>query len=341
MTAMKVRAVPNFSHLARMTDERGLFEQAEYDVPRREHGYCVDDAARALVIVSREPLGDAVVAQLAIVYLNFVLDAVRSDGCSHNRMGVDGTWRDEPAVGDWWGRALWGLGTAASRMATPGLRAQAVVGFRRLAQQRTTDARAMTFAAIGAGALLRSHPDESAARSLMVDAVAVIGHRRQDSGWPWPEPRLRYANGAVAEALILAGDRLKEPKILERGVELLRFLLSTETRDGRLSVTPTSGRGPRDVRPAFDQLPIEVAALADACATAYQVTGDPHWLTGVNLAWRWFLGDNDAGVLMFDPSTGGAYDGLHAHGASLNQGAEATLAMLSTVQRAGDAYRMR
>jgi hypothetical protein len=37
---------------------------------------------------------------------------------------------------------------------------------------------------------------------------------------------------------------------------------------------------------------------------------------------------------MFDPGTGGGYDGLERHGRNENQGAESTLAMLSTAQQA-------
>jgi hypothetical protein len=55
---------------------------------------------------------------------------------------------------------------------------------------------------------------------------------------------------------------------------------------------------------------------------------------GVSLAWDWFLGDNDSATPMFDPRTGGGYDGLERHGRNLNQGAESTLAMLATAQQA-------
>ena len=37
---------------------------------------------------------------------------------------------------------------------------------------------------------------------------------------------------------------------------------------------------------------------------------------------------------MWDPETGGGFDGLHADGVNLNQGAESTLAVLSTLQHA-------
>ena len=42
---------------------------------------------------------------------------------------------------------------------------------------------------------------------------------------------------------------------------------------------------------------------------------------------------------MWDPRTGGGYDGLTAHGPNLNQGAESTLALISTLQHARTAGR--
>ena len=85
-------------------------------------------------------------------------------------------------------------------------------------------------------------------------------------------------------------------------------------------------------RARHDQQPIEVAALADACVTAAAVTGEACWDTAVRLAGAWFLGDNDAGTPMWDPATGGGYDGLTPQGPNLNQGAESTLALISTLQ---------
>ena len=82
----------------------------------------------------------------------------------------------------------------------------------------------------------------------------------------------------------------------------------------------------------FDQQPIEVAALADACARAQIVDGNRRWADGITAAANWFLGDNDGGVVMWDPTTGGAFDGLEVGGANLNQGTESTLALLSTLQ---------
>jgi hypothetical protein len=336
------RLRPVFDHLAALTDERGLFEHALHAAPRLEHGYCVDDAARALIVTCREPEPDAIVRRLRDTYLEFVLAAVRPDGTCHNRMDIAGRWVDEPSLGDWWGRAVWALGIAAAQPNTAHVRARALAGFRVAAQQRSPFARSMTFAALGAGELLRVRPAEEAARSLLGDALRAVDTNAGIRDWPWPEPRLRYANGAVVEALLIAGEKLPDPAALARGLDLLRFLLRQETRDGHLSVTPVGGRGPDDeIAPGFDQQPIEVAAIADACATAYRITADPRWLAGVSQSWRWFLGHNDSGAAMFDPDTGGGYDGLESDGRNLNQGAESTVAMLSTAQHARRIQELR
>jgi hypothetical protein len=326
---------PVFDHLERLTDDRGLFEHALRSVPRREHGYCVDDVARGLVVLCHEPMPGPAARRLARCYLAFILDALDPAGACHNRMTVDGQWRDEAATGDWWGRALWGLGVAATSAQTAGMRARALGGFRIAAQCRSPHIRSMAFAALGAAELLRVRPGELAARRLLADTVTMIGGRGDgDPRWPWPEERLSYANASIAEALIVAGEALPDGQALSRGLSLLEFLLRTQTRGGHLSVTPVGGRGREDAGPGFDQQPIEVSALADACGSALRITGQSRWLTGVSLTWGWFLGDNDSATPMFDPRTGGGYDGLERHGRNLNQGAESTLAMLATAQQA-------
>jgi hypothetical protein len=65
----------------------------------------------------------------------------------------------------------------------------------------------------------------------------------------------------------------------------------------------------------------------------HQTSWEPR-LAGVGAAAAWFIGDNDAGEPMCDPDTGGGYDGLHADGVNSNQGAESTLAVISTLQHA-------
>ncbi len=194
----------------------------------------------------------------------------------------------------------------------------------------------MAFAALGAGELLRARPAEISARALLQDAAVMImsNNPGRTAAVAVAGGRMRYGNGSLVEALLLAGTELPDPAAREHGLQLLDFLLRTETCDGHLSVTPVDGRGPGDAVPQFDQQPIEVAALADACARAIESSDDPRWQTGLESAWSWFLGDNDNGTPMFDPRTGAGFDGLLPVGHNLNQGAESTLAVLSTAQHA-------
>jgi hypothetical protein len=134
--------------------------------------------------------------------------------------------------------------------------------------------------------------------------------------------------------MIAAGTVLDDAALQRRGLDLLEWLVDYETVDGHFSPTPVGGRGADDVRPAFDQQPIEVSSLADACARAAAADPSPQWPDGVRRAAAWFDGDNDSGQVMWDAQTGGGFDGLHADGVNRNQGTESTLAVLSTMQHA-------
>ena len=138
----------------------------------------------------------------------------------------------------------------------------------------------------------------------------------------------------LAEATIGAGSALGEPVVVDRGLDMLDWLLDHETRGGHLSVTASGGADRHTVAPQFDQQPIEVAALADACWTAFALTGSRRYADAIALAAAWFAGTNDVGAVMHDPATGGGYDGLTASGVNVNQGAESTIAFVSTMQPA-------
>jgi hypothetical protein len=316
---------PSFRHLRRLTDAGGLHEHARGTIPHRLHGYCVDDAARALVVVCRE--GTAEVADLREQYLAFVLGAQADDGRVRNRRGTDLRWRGRPSTEDCWGRALWGLGSAADDP-------RALAAFERGAVLRSPHRRSMAFAALGAAEVVARRPGHAVALDLLAAAAAAIGSPATAAGWPWPEPRLTYANAALPDALLAAGAALGAPGPVGDGLVLLGWLLDLQTREGRLSVVPSGGRGPTDSAPAFDQQPIEVAALADACARAHALTGHERWREGVDRAAAWFLGANDADTALHDAASGGGCDGIHRSGRNDNQGAESTLALVSTWQQA-------
>jgi len=325
---------PPFRHLMRITDHISLLEQTEGMVPRHQDGYSTDDAARGLMIVCREPSPRDELITLARRYLYFLTAAQAADGRFHSHLGYDRRWRDEPRTGDGWGLALWGLGTAAARGPAAAIREESLARFDGSAPLRSEWPHAMAFAALGAAEVLTVLPGHSAARALLADAVGVIGEPPADPGWPWPAPRLSYANAAIAEAVIVAGQQLGDAQVLSNGLRMLDWLLAGETRQGHLSVVPAGGWGQGEQRPGFEQLPIEVATLADACVRAAAVTGDTGWLGGVGLSVAWFLGDNDARTPMFNEHSGGGHDGLGPAGRNRNQGAQSTLAMVSVLQHA-------
>jgi hypothetical protein len=325
-----------FTHLTRLSDDTGLFEHAHCATPLREHGYCLDDVARGLVVLCRQPPPWHLAGPsdpLAERYLAFVVHAQSVDGRFHNRLGFDRRWQDEPGLGDWWGRALWALGTAAVRSPLPWVRDHASHAFDSSAMQRSPWPRSMAFAALGASEILTAHPAHQGAIDLLADAAKMIERREPGSDWPWPEDRLGYANAVLPEVLIAAGQLLLDAEAGYQGLELLEWLLATESEPGHLSPTGSQGWRTGQPRPGFDQQPLEAAALADACARAFEVNGDVRWVAGVERAVGWFLGENDRQVALHDQRSGGGYDGLHPQGHSVNQGAESTLALISTLQQ--------
>ncbi len=325
---------PSFAHIVTMSDGIGTYEHAEYSAARVEEGYCTDDMARLLIATCRQPQPDGTVVGLARMAFRFLSDAQGVDGKVRSRRAAGGRWQRRRVVEDCWGRTMWAFGTATRHAPDAWMRDSASTTFDRGLEQRSPWPRAMAFAALGAAEVLSVQPRHIGARRLLADTVDVIGRPADDPAWSWPEPRLTYANAALAEALITAGSLLRRPDVLDDGLAALRWLLIRETLDGHLSPTSAAGAGPDDVAPMFDQQPIEAATMADACARAHVITGDSAWLEGIELASGWFLGANDVGVTVGDIERGAGYDGLEAGGVNRNEGAESTLALIMTLQHA-------
>jgi len=326
---------PRFEHLLDLSDGAGVFEHAKGTVVRREHGYCTDDVARALVVLMREPERPPRLERLAETCLSFLERAQLPDGRFHNRRSTAGEWLDAVGPDDATGRALWAAGAAAAAATTREQRARA----RRLLEAgagfRSQWPRANAFAVLGAVALLAAAPARPAGAHILLGATAAgLGRVSRDRAWPWPEPRLTYANPTLAEARIAAGVELGDDQLLAEGLELLDWLVEVETRGDHFSFTPVDGWARGEARPGFDQQPVEAGAMADACARAFDATGDAMWVDRALLAARWFLGRNDVGVPLLDSRTGGCRDGLERDGVNENEGAESTIASISAMQQA-------
>lgn len=324
-------AQPCFDHLHRLSGRFGVFEHALYDAPRRSLGYTTDDVARVLVVLGRESGFDLDTARLFNRCLDFVI-AGRIEGGWHNRLSRTGRWLDRRGADDAHGRALWGLGISLRKGAHPDqerISSMLVRG----TDLDTPSPRANAYALLGLTAAIPVLGDD--VPSQLWRRLEVFRSRVPGPGpapWPWPEARLAYANARIPEALIAVGTVLDDAAVTRDGLDLLDWLVETETLDGRFSFTPVGGRGPGDERPAFDQQPIEAWAMVDACARAYRATGDGTWSVRAIAAAEWFMGRNDIDAMVYDPSTGAGFDGIHPDRVNANRGAESTLAALGALQ---------
>ena len=166
--------------------------------------------------------------------------------------------------------------------------------------------------------------------------LAQLLRENSTGDWTWFEDVMTYDNGRLPQALIAAGSHLKDDDLLRNGLGALDWLidLQTDPEDGHISLVGTDGwcrRGQERAR--FDQQPVEIPALMDACYEALRATGEKRWLAAMENCFSWFLGRNDVHSALCDLSTGGCFDGIHHMGVNQNQGGESTLSWLLSLHR--------
>jgi hypothetical protein len=223
---------PIFDHLLRLTDRRGTLEHARLAEPLPEHGYCTDDVARVLVVATRDHGPDRILNGLAGVALRFLNHAQALTGACRNRMDSAGSWVDEPALEDAWGRCVWGLGTAAARSNVAWARQSAIMQFERAAQERSACPRAMAFAALGAAELLTFDPKHRAARALLTDYAASVPASGQR-----PDVAVARAAIDIRERRSAGGDDRRRCRARRRG--------DASTRTGSVGVADRIRNGRR------------------------------------------------------------------------------------------------
>ncbi len=328
-------------HLRIMTDSTGLAQHAVWAIPDRRHGYCTDDNARALVVAMwqwdlRE---DPAVRSLISTYLAFLVHAFNEEQHRfRNFMSYSRQWLEEVGSEDSHARGIMACGITAELARYDSTLGLAVRLFKDALPvvEDFTSPRAWAVTIVGVDAYLRRFPDDAAAlRMLELLAGRLLAQYRAFSrdGWVFVEDALTWGNACLPHGLLVAGARLGSVEMQGVALECLRWLLAIQTaRDGHLSVIGNQGwyvRGGKRAR--FDQQPIEVMNLAEACSAAYRITRDRSWLTEIRRCLEWFLGRNDLATPLYDVSTGGCRDGLNAGGVNANQGGESTLAWLTTL----------
>lgn len=334
---------PRFDHLRVLTDDTGILQHARFEIPDRDHGYCTDDNARALIVALNAqhvlPDGDEL-SQLSRRYLGFLQQALnRDNGRFRNFMTYDRRWQEEAGSEDSHGRAVWALGQTVLDSPSQGMAAAAMSLFE-LALPRAMELgslRACAHAILGVDAYLRRFGGATEVRkahNVLLDRMLAMFPPVLDSAWPWPENLLTYANGIVPHALLVGGARNGNERATELGLRTLSWLteIQTDARGGHFVPIGNNGWFYRDgFQARFDQQPIEVQHMTSAHLEAFSLTGDAQWLDEARRCFEWFLGRNDLRQPVCDHATGGCRDGLQAEGLNQNQGAESTLAWLHSL----------
>jgi hypothetical protein len=230
------------------------------------------------------------------------------------------------------GRALWALGAVVGRAGDPGRHSLAGDLFHAAlpAVSTFTSPRSWAYMLLGVEEYLRAFQGDSTVEGLreeLAERLLGLFHRTSRPEWPWFEDSLTYCNARLPQALFVSGFRMRRPDMIEAGLQSLRWLMSLQVSpEGDFAAIGSDGFYRRGGTPAaFDQQPVEAGVTNSACLDAYRISGDASWLEPARRAFDWFLGRNHLQQWLYDASTGGCRDGLHADRVNRNQGAEATL----------------
>jgi glycosyltransferase involved in cell wall biosynthesis len=339
-------------HILVMTDDTGILQHATFNVPRYADGYCLDDNARALLVMALvEDAGTEdpkLVRELTSRYLGFVSYAFNPDtGRFRNFMSYNRNWVEDLGSEDSQGRSVWALGALVGRSSDPGCRSLASQLFQSAlhAVPGFSSPRAWAYALLGVDEYLRAFAGDSHIQTILKvlsERLLNLYRRTGRPDFPWFEDRLTYCNARLPNALLVSGAWMEHDEMIAAGLRSLAFLVAEQrSAEGYFAPIGSNGfyvRGGR--RAAFDQQPVEACATISACLEAQRITGDAQWAEHARRAFNWFVGENQLERPLYDPQTGGCRDGLHADRVNENQGAESSLCFLLSLLEMRAAHRV-
>jgi hypothetical protein len=251
-------------------------------------------------------------------------------------LGYDRRWLEDVGSEDSHGRALWALGKVLGLSRNAGLRGAAGRLFEAAVKpvQTFTSPRSWAFSILGMQAYLDWFPGDRTmqqARNELAEKLLDIYDRSATPTWQWFEKSLSYSNARLSQALILAGWRSGNLRMVEAGTASLKWLVSQQHRDDPQVFVPIGSNGfyiEGSDKARFDQQPVEASATVSACLEVSRLTEEAQWYDEARSVFQWFMGKNDLGLPLYDELTGGCRDGLHPDRINENQGAESTLSFL-------------
>jgi glycosyltransferase involved in cell wall biosynthesis len=330
-----ITATPGLAGMFGMCDGTGILQHAIGIVPDRHHGYCLDDNARALMLMNlAASLPERERTQWSQTFASFIQHAWNpGKGAFRNFMGYDRVWCEEQGSEDSNGRALWALGQTIECSPDKEMRNWAWRLYDTALPHgaELASPRAIAFTMLGAASVLRASPDHRPSRNALAAGADVLNRlldsaRRPD--WAWFEAVLGYDNPRLSQALIEAGLVLDDKRFVAAGIETLEWIAERQIAVGghfRAIGCESFYHKHEPPRP-FDQQPLEAQAAIEAARAAFVATGDTRWFEHAKAAWGWFFGANDRGAVLGDLATGRCRDGITPRGANINCGAESVLA---------------
>ncbi len=330
--------LPPFSlaHIKRMTDDTGIIQHAKFGIPNLKEGYCLDDNARALlmVLMAYRQKKDSLALEFSPVYLSFIHYMQNKDGTFRNFLSFNRNFLDEVGSEDCFGRTIWALGYLLGNAPNDAYYQTGKLVFFDAAPnfEKLQSIRSIANTMIGISYYLRSNPsDDGMTERLRNFAHKLIGHyeNNKTDEWKWFEPLLAYDNGILPLALLHSAEILHDDKITKVAMDTMNFLTSITMQDGYLSIIGNKEWYKKDgERSMFAQQPIDALAMVLMYHQAFHLTKEKEYLNKLYTSFMWFLGENDLRMSLYDFETKGCCDGFENYGVNRNQGAESSLAYL-------------
>jgi len=275
------------------------------------------------------------------IYFNFIKHCLQPEGYFLNYVNAQKNFTEQnnsTNLADSNGRAIWALGYLISigallpkELTTD---AELTMQTALLNVNRIHSTRAMAF--IIKGLYYRSTKNKSVQDTSLIrhlaDRLVQMYRHEANNEWKWFESYLTYANSVLPEAMLCAGLATGESIYKEIAKLSFDFLLSKTFRDNSIKVISNKcwshkGEGSSYMVIGGEQ-PIDVAYTILALSKFHDVFEDSRYRHIMAFSFNWFLGKNHLYQIIYNPCTGGCYDGLEENYVNLNQGAESTVSYL-------------
>lgn len=326
----------SLAHLSRLTDQTSVIQHARSMVPWYKSGYCLDDTARALIVAAswHKKHQDDVSYRLIVKYLAFVQFMQQKDGNFLNYLSYDKKTNEPDESDDAFGRAVWALGYLIRFAPDDGIFQAAFTHFSTAVKYlpNLRYSRGYANSLLGLYHYVKRFPDQEFYLYLadkLAENLCVRLEQHSRENWHWFDDSLTYDNGLLPAALYRAYELFGKKRYLHMA-DLSREFLET-----KCFVYPwLSLIGNRkwlyfdaDYE-IFAQQPIDASAMVLLYESAYQATKKSSYIQKMQQSYRWFFGENDLNIGLYDPQSKGCNDGLEEMNVNINQGAESTLAFL-------------